>query len=100
MIVNRRTFNAVPGQLSEVIERLKLECEQFKFPGKLRVYTTHSGRFDTLVTEHEFESLAQYETFWNEWFASEQAATLLPYWRQATLPGGVNELYEMAFELP
>ncbi|MCE7981947.1 MAG: hypothetical protein DYG89_12195 [Caldilinea sp. CFX5] len=57
MIVNRRPFNVVSGQLSAVIERLKRECEQFNFPGKLRVYTTHSGRFDTLVIEHEFEWL-------------------------------------------
>ena len=98
MIVNRRTFNIVPGKVEEVIEYLKVAGKEVDWLGNVRLYKMHTGTFDQIVLEYEFDSLAQYETFWTNWFASEAAAGFFQFWRQVSLPGGTNELFEMVVQ--
>ena len=99
MIVNRRIFNFIPGNEEKIIENLKKVGAEFRWPGNVRVYTTYTGTFNTLVFEFEFESMAEYEAAWDAWANSKTADWFGSFWQGVELPGGSNELYRMAFTI-
>jgi hypothetical protein len=60
MILVRNSFTAKPGQASKLLAQLK----DMASAGKLRntrFLTDLAGRFNTVVMEHEVESLAEWE---------------------------------------
>jgi hypothetical protein len=62
MVVNRMTFQAKIGKAADVVERLKQSGSAFEaLPGRVRILTDRTGRFDTVVVEIEAESLADHD---------------------------------------
>jgi hypothetical protein len=92
IVVNRRTFIAKRGHLSEVISLLKAG-DQKRFP--YRVYRPHYAPFDTVAFEVEFTSVAEMDSAWDEWAASPEAATFNSRWVEITETGGTNEVWTL-----
>ena len=97
--LNRRTFNVRAGKMDEILELLETEGKKIDFPGPVRIYVNHTGTFGTVILDYEFASLAEYETFWTDWFASDHWASIVPRWEALTGPGGTNELLEKRIEI-
>jgi len=89
-VVNRRTFIAKRGCLSEALALLKPTSES-KFP--YRIYRPHYAPFDTIAFEVEFSSVAEMDSAWADWAASPEAATFMSRWVEITESGGTNEVW-------
>ncbi len=76
MIIDRRVFYIKAGHLEEAVQLGLAESKRIGHP-HVRFYTARTGRFDTLALEHDFESLAAYEIFWNAWSASPEGQAIL-----------------------
>jgi hypothetical protein len=100
MIVNRRTFHVKPGCESQAVEWLSNEAKAEKarggFLGHVRIYVTSIGQFDQVAFEIEFESLAEYETFWATWGARPTTPALMEKWYELIVSGGTNEVWDLA----
>lgn len=99
MIVDRRTFNVKRGCLEELLTLVKAEQErirqQYSYTHALRNYTPLVAPFGTLVIEGEWESLADYEKFWNEWPASPEGSAFMKKWSEMLEHGGTHEIWEL-----
>jgi len=91
MIVIRRTHKVKEGCMQEAIALFKEFREEYGG----RIYTAHFGPvFGTIVSEIEFESLAEFEKVTAEWFARPRASVWMEEW-QAAAGGGVNEIWNL-----
>ena len=95
MIVQRMTFHIKAGHTDEALALALTEIKRYDWHRPVRFYVTKTGRFNTLASENEFESLAEYEQFWNAWFADPAARAFLEKWTQLEEPGGTRELWEL-----
>jgi len=48
-----------------------------------------------MVVEGEWESLGEYEGFWNEWYASPEGAASMEKWNTLTDTGDTNEIWTL-----
>jgi hypothetical protein len=94
MYVNRRTYIVKKGMMDQVLARLRAR-ERADWPGRLRIYASEVGVFDTIALEAEFDSPQEFESFFS-------GLPDLPDLRaaQATLagltePGGSNEVWQL-----
>jgi len=94
MYVIRNTFVAKPGQAGKLAAQLK----EMVAVGKLRnarVLTDVSGSFNTVVMEHEMETLAEWEGLMERYRSDPQIRALatgyLDLWTN-----GQRELYKIA----
>ena len=70
MILNRITFHAKFGKAAQVVEMLKQSSPPSAgAPGRMRVLTDRTGRFDTVVLEIEAETLADHDRMREAMFA-------------------------------
>ena len=95
MIVNRRTFNVKPGQMDEIMALVRAETERIGMPPITRAYRPYIGPFDLLAVEWEFESLAQCDEFWTEWFAAPEADAFMSKFNELIAGGGTNEIWQL-----
>jgi hypothetical protein len=93
MLVNRRTFVVKRGHMDEVVALIQAEMKRTN--DKSRIYVSETGSFDTIAGEWEFESLAEYEKGWAEYFATPEATTFLQKWNELTETGGTNEIWTL-----
>ena len=93
MFVNRRTFITKHGTAEQAIEHLKTEAATMNWPHALRFYTSNLGEFSRIAFEAEFDTLAQYEEFWNEWAARSTTSAFFEHWHELTEIGGSNEIW-------
>ena len=91
-IVNRRTFIPKRGYRDEVVAMLS-PSENYEKP--YRVYSDLIGTFDRVVLEIEFESVAEMDKAWTEWFASQEAEEFMKRFVEITETGGTNEVWNL-----
>ena len=77
MIMVRTVFRTKWGKANEVVQGMKEMMNQGSMPGefqnqKVVLMTDLSGEFHTVVMEARFESLAAYEQFRAQMFASDE----------------------------
>jgi hypothetical protein len=93
MIVQRITWNVKVGCADKCVELLKAECAKWKV--KWRIYTPNIAKMDKVAGETEFESLAELEKFWTEWFASPGTAEFWKKYNELVDTGGTNETWNL-----
>ena len=91
MYINRRTNKVKAGCMDEMVKLVKAEIERTESNGT--VYTAEFGPFDVMVIDFSFESLTEYHKFWDEWFATPEAAKFMEKWYTLVEPGGTNEFW-------
>ncbi len=94
MIVDRRTFDIKAGHLEEAVQLLMADVKRVGNP-TVRYYTSQTGRINTLVIEHEHESLAAYEHFWHTWTTAPEAKVFLEKWQPLNETSGTHELWTL-----
>jgi hypothetical protein len=95
MLVNRRTFIVKNGCWEEAVAMGVAEVQRIGLPRASRLYVSEIGPFSSLVGEFEFESLAEYEAFWAEYFASPEGVAFNEKWGTVTESGGTNEIWRL-----
>ena len=97
MILHRLEFTSKRGCLQEAVAWLKTMAKR---PGSLhvrqRICTRCIGRFDTIVLEIEFKSLADLETSWAAWFASPEGAAFNKRWFELTESGATDQVWTIS----
>ena len=63
---------------------------------KSRVLTSGFGTGYVLAVEYEFESLAESDEFWTEWFARPESPAFMAKWHELFVHGGANESWNVA----
>jgi hypothetical protein len=96
MVMNRRTFIVKRGRMQEAIALLKEEVQRSPNAQRTRIYVPEVAPFDVICAEGDFESLAEYERYWADYFAQPQTTAFLERWFELTETGGTNELWELA----
>jgi len=93
MIVERQTWNVKRGCRQELVAF----CKSFAESAGLttRIYTDNVAPHGTLVLENEFESLAEMESFWKEWFARAVTPADIEKWFALTERGGYTEIWDL-----
>lgn len=93
MIVQRTTVKVKRGCMQEAVAL----CKSFDESGGItcRTYTSRIGRHDTLVVDHEFESLAEMEKVWAEWRANPDYPAFLEKWLALAERGGYTEIWNL-----
>jgi len=76
--------------MNEVIDMLKAGLDP---DAVVRIYRPHYAPFDVVAVELEFDSIAEREAVWEEWRASEEAATFMKRWVEITESGGENQVW-------
>ena len=95
MIVHRMTLYIKPGRGNEASELALRENKRRGWHRAVRFYASKIGRFETLAMESEFESLAEYEQFWNAYWATPEAAAFAKKWHELEETGSTDELWEL-----
>jgi len=93
MIVERSTVKVKQGCMEELVALAKSEGE--KEGWSCRIYSPNKAPRDTLVVEWEFESLAESEKYWAEWWAKPETAALMEKWYALTERGGNEEIWNL-----
>ena len=90
-LVNRREFQVVPGGMDGVAGLIIAGRERMP----INVYFSDKGLTNRVAMEMEFENFTAYDAAWatvgEKYFTPEFWAK----WNSLTLPGGVNEIWEL-----
>jgi len=85
--------------MDEALALLKAEQQRirlvFGYVHAIRNYVDLVATFDSLTTESEWESLAEWEKFWSEWSLTPQAKGFLEKWWLLTETGGSHDLWTL-----
>ena len=97
MVMNRRTSIVKRGRMQEAATLLKALAEKLQStnPRAYRIYVPEFAPFDVLCIEVDFDSLAEYQQYWAEYFAQPETTAFLERWYELTDTGGTNELWEL-----
>ena len=90
MYTNRRTFVIKRGHMQEAIDLFASDESDRAY----RLYGSNGiapVEFDTITAETDFETLAEYEAYWQKALDSE-FAEFIEKLNKITVPGGRNEL--------
>jgi quinol monooxygenase YgiN len=97
MFIDRRTFRIRPGRMPEMIELAKAQIEPFlelrKGAGSLRYLVNKVATFDTFVFESEWNSLAEWEAYWEEWRSRPETAEFGRKLAELLESGGEHQLW-------
>ena len=88
-VVNRRSYIPKRGHADELISMLNAHGSDYP----MRIYRSHYGQLNLVVSEHEFASIAEMEQAWSNWFAADHTKDFLQRWYSITKPGGTNEVW-------
>jgi hypothetical protein len=90
-LVNRREFQVVPGGMPAVADLIIAGREE----NPINVYFSDKGMMNRVAMELEFENFTAYDAAWEavgeKYFTPEFWAK----WNSLTLPGGVNEIWQV-----
>jgi hypothetical protein len=95
MIVNRRTFSVKPGQVEAIIEVLSTGADHIADRPVLRLYEAYMGVANRVAFELEFDDLAHYARFWDEWTAAPESAQVLEKFNQHLEMEWTNEIWRV-----
>ncbi|MFN8491777.1 MAG: hypothetical protein U0350_29525 [Caldilineaceae bacterium] len=97
MFVDRRTFTVKAGRMEEALALSNAEHvrsrQRHGVTGTFRSLVGLVADFDTLVFESEWNSLAEWEKFWQDWGASPEAAAFLQKWGEVAESGTTHQLW-------
>ncbi len=91
MYTNRRTWVIKRGHMQEAIDLFTSEDSDRAY----RIYGSNGIApvdFDTITAETDFETLAEYEVFWQKAFDGSEFTEFIEELNKITVPGGRNEL--------
>lgn len=93
MIVQRITWKVKRGCMQELVA---LNNSFSETTGRtVRGYTSRIGPQETVVGEHEFESLAEMEKSWAEWNARPDTPAFTEKWLALMETGGTTEIWDL-----
>lgn len=97
MFIDRRVFKIKVGHLQEALalanaERVRIQ-QQYGDLGTIRYLIGLVADFDTLVFESEWQSLADWERFWQAWGADPASMAFLQKIGETLESGGGNQLW-------
>ena len=87
MIIVRDVFQAKYGKGGELVDLFKEARENWSVDYKPRILTDISGQFFTVITEGEYDSLAEYEEKRKEIFSSPDFSDLFQRMTDLVKPG-------------
>lgn len=97
MFIDRRVFKIKVGRLPEALALANAErartYQQYSDIGTFRYMVGLVGDFDTLVFESEWQSLADWERYWQAWGADPESAAFLQKIGAMMESGGKNQLW-------
>jgi hypothetical protein len=93
MIVGRDTLIVKRGCSGKIIELIKAEIAKSSEGHKFRLYVPVIGKDDSIAVEGEYESLAEYEKFWNIFNAKPETAEYYKNLLELTETGGWTEIW-------
>jgi len=93
VIVQRMTWKVKRGCMEELVALAKSVRESSGWTG--RILTDLVGRHDTVVTDHEFGSLAEMDEFWAEWRANADYPAFAEKWFAVTERGGTTDIWNL-----
>lgn len=99
MFTDRRVFRIKTGRMNEALALANAERERTQHKHS-RLATFHYkvglvAEFDTLVFESEWNSLADWETYWQEWGADPESALFLQKMWETMESGGEHQLWRI-----
>jgi len=95
MYINRRIFIAKRGKFEEAVALL-MSAETSRPKESIRISVAYFGEFDTIALELAFDSLAEYEAFWDQFMEEPGMEEFMAQWNELTESGGSNELWRIA----
>jgi hypothetical protein len=96
MIVEKRTYRVKGSSQDAVVEMIKEGHKVLDFPLTFRIYLPIIAPWGVIVHEIEFKDLAERQTFWESWYASDQAPAFIEKWFETTKDGGGSEIWNLA----
>jgi hypothetical protein len=93
MFAHRLTFRVKTGHVSEVVEMIKSEIAKGGPPS--RVYQSYISPSNLVIEDLEFESLAELQAHWAEWFAKPETAAFLERWDELVEGTVTNEVWQI-----
>ena len=96
MIVSRWTHTVKLGRMEEAVALHLAIKEKAGHPLPFRIYWSDIGRFSVMAVEMEYESLAEYETFWAEWAARPDWGADVAKLFDLLEPGSTQEIWNLA----
>lgn len=105
MIVNRVTWTAKRGHRNELVEWFK-DPDVWEWEGipeevrarATRLYTAHTGAFQSVVLELEFDDLTHYQECWeaiSNYNATPERSASMQRFRELTATDGNHELFNL-----
>jgi hypothetical protein len=82
--------------MDEIAALIMAETKRVGQTPVVRLYLPEIAPFDQIAMEWEFADLAEYQSFWEEWFASPGGIAFLEKWNELTETGGTNEIWTLA----
>ena len=95
MIVRRWTTKTKRNRGGEVAAWLKGERERLGYADRMRIYVSDIGTADLVVTEWEFESLAEMEKKVQEYFANPESLESAQKVEPLLERGGTTEIWRL-----
>ena len=97
MFVDRRVFKIKAGRMQEMIELAETQRAPFLQlrggAGALRYLANKVATFDTFVFESEWNSLAEWEAYWEEWRSRPESAEFGRKLVELLESGGEHQLW-------
>jgi hypothetical protein len=97
MFINRRTFKIKPGRQEEAVQALKdVVAHAGDLARPTRVQTAMFGPFDVIVLDIEFDTMSQYDAYWQAGFEHPAVIKFFESWDSVlNAGGGINEIWEV-----
>jgi hypothetical protein len=93
MFAHRLTFRVKTGHMDEALEMIKGEIAKGGAPS--RVYQSYISPGNVIIQDLEFESLAELQAFWAEWFSKPETAEFVQKWDQLVESTVTNEVWQI-----
>ena len=95
MIVHHMTWKAKPGQENALVEMIKEGFAMHPAPHGRRIFTPDIGANNRVVIDIEFENLAEYEAYWEEWNSKPELPAFAERWLKLVESGGGSETWNV-----
>ena len=99
MFIDRRVFRVKVGRMQEMLaianaERVRSQ-QKYSNAGEFRYMVGLVADFDVFVFESKWNSLADWEKYWQEWGADPESAAFLEKIWETMESGGEHQLWQI-----
>ena len=95
MIVERFIRQIKHGKLNEALELAKEGRKNIWPEFSCRIFTSNIGTMNTIVTENEFEDMAEREKLYQQVVAKEEWGPWIDRWSELLTGNGANEVWDL-----